>query len=97
MTFISQFGGSTACAGSCVCSHVPIGCCDSWSADGVDSPTGLPVADSGVNGTSAILLSLIRGRESLAIHSATNQDINMALWLCVSSLGLYYALCEWRS
>jgi hypothetical protein len=54
MTSISQFGGSTACAGSCVCSHVPIGCCDSRSADGVDSSTGLPVANSGVTETSVI-------------------------------------------
>jgi hypothetical protein len=47
--FISQLGGASACSGSCVCSHVPIGCCDSWSASGVDSATGLPVADSGMN------------------------------------------------
>ena len=52
--FVSQFGGSAACAGSRVRSHVPIGCCDSWSADGVDSPTGLLVADSGVNETFVI-------------------------------------------
>jgi hypothetical protein len=47
--FISQLGGATACSGGCVCSHVPIGCCDSWSANGVDSATGLLVADSGMN------------------------------------------------
>jgi hypothetical protein len=46
--FISQIGDSTACAGGCVCAYVPVGCFNSWSANGVDSSAGLPMADSGI-------------------------------------------------
>jgi hypothetical protein len=46
--FVSQISGSAACVGGCVCAYVPVGCFDSWSANGVDSSAGLLVADSGI-------------------------------------------------